>query len=29
VECIVSPTANVYPMIPPGGTVADIINRTV
>jgi len=29
IECIVSPEANVYPMIPPGQHVAEMINRTV
>lgn len=29
IECIVSPEANVYPMIPPGAHVAEMINRTV
>jgi acetolactate synthase-1/2/3 large subunit len=29
VECIVSPEANVFPMIPPGAHVAEMINRTV
>ncbi|HNX33709.1 MAG TPA: biosynthetic-type acetolactate synthase large subunit [Kiritimatiellia bacterium] len=28
-ECIVSPEANVFPMIPPGSHVAEMINRTV
>ncbi len=29
IECIVSPEANVFPMIPPGSHVAEMINRTV
>jgi len=29
IECIVSPEANVFPMIPPGAHVAEMINRTV
>jgi len=29
IECIVAPEANVFPMIPPGAHVAEIINRTV
>ena len=29
IECIVSPDANVFPMIPPGAHVAEMINRTV
>jgi len=29
IECIVSPEANVYPMIPPGSHVAEMINHTV
>ena len=28
-ECIVAPEANVFPMIPPGAHVAEMINRTV
>ena len=28
-ECIVSPDANVFPIIPPGQHVAEMINRTV
>ena len=28
-ECIVSPTANVFPMIPPGAAVTEMINRTM
>ena len=29
IECIVSSEANVFPMIPPGAHVAEMINRTV
>ena len=29
IECIVSPEANVFPMIPPGSHVAEMINRTL
>jgi acetolactate synthase-1/2/3 large subunit len=29
IECIVAPEANVFPMIPPGSHVAEMINRTV
>ena len=29
IECIVSPEANVFPMIPPGAHVAEMINHTV
>ncbi len=29
IECIVSEEANVFPMIPPGMQVSDMINRTV
>jgi len=29
IECIVEPEANVFPMIPPGSHVAEMINRTV
>jgi acetolactate synthase-1/2/3 large subunit len=29
IECIVSPEANVFPMIPPGSHVTEMINRTV
>ena len=29
IECIISPEANVYPMIPPGSHVAEMINHTV
>ena len=29
IDCVVSPEANVFPMIPPGAHVAEMINRTV